>query len=110
MKLDIVFVTYNSEKWLQSNVNSILKSDYDLKNKVALYYYDNCSTDGTVDKIYELQREYGDRFSDFKVIAGTKNKGFGYGNNKAAAMGQGDYIFFLNTDTEIKEDTLKLLD
>ena len=38
MKLDIVFVTYNSEKWIDNCINSILKSKYDLKN-VSLYFY-----------------------------------------------------------------------
>ena len=32
MKFDIVFVTYNSEKWLEGCIKSILNSDYDLKN------------------------------------------------------------------------------
>ena len=49
MKFDIVFVTYNSAKWLDNCLKSILKSNYNLKN-VTLIFYDNNSSDETVSK------------------------------------------------------------
>ena len=107
MKFDVVFVTYNSKKWLKGNIESILKSDYDLKNNISLYYYDNKSTDDTLKELYNLKEKYGNRFKDFVIIEGNKNKGFGYGNNMAAKAGNSEYIFFLNTDTEVKVDTFK---
>ena len=110
MKFDIVFVTYNSKKWLKKNIESIIDSDYDLKNNVSLYYYDNKSTDDTVEELYNLKKKYGDKFNNFVVIEGNANKGFGYGNNQAAKAGNSEYVFFLNTDTEIKKDTLKELE
>ena len=110
MKFDVVFVTYNSKKWLKGNLDSILKSNYDLKENVSLYYYDNKSTDDTVNYLYELKEKYGDKFANFKIIEGRKNKGFGYGNNKAVSAGNSEYVFILNTDTEIKVDTFKELE
>ena len=109
MKLDIVFVTYNSEKWIDNCINSILKSKYDLKN-VSLYFYDNNSSDNTVKELNKIKDKNKNKFNEFKVINGFKNKGFGYGNNKGSQYGKGDYIFFLNIDTEILPDTLSKLE
>ena len=110
MKIDIVFVTYNSGKWLRGNIESILKSDFDLKNKVSLLYFDNASTDDTVKELELLKKEYGKEFKEFKITKGRKNKGFGYGNNMAAFSGNSEYLLFLNTDTELKKDTLKKIE
>ena len=43
------------------------------------------------------------------IIKGDKNLGFGVANNKAAKLGNSEYIFFLNVDTEIEKDTFKKL-
>ena len=110
MKLDIIFVTYNSKKWLDPNIKSILESDYDLKNNISLLYYDNASTDDTYNVLEELKNKYGKKFRNFKIKRGNKNKGFGYGNNRAVELGNSEYLLILNTDTEIKKDTLKKIE
>lgn len=108
MKLDIVFVTYNSSKWIDNCIKSILKSSYDLK-KVTLIFYDNASTDDTIEKINKVLKTNKSKFNDIILIESDKNKGFGYGNNVAAKYGTSPFIFFLNIDTEINIDTLENL-
>lgn len=108
MKLDIVFVTYNSSKWIDKCVNSIIASSFDLKN-VSLIFYDNNSNDDTIEKLNKVSDNYKSNFSDIIIVEGKKNKGFGYGNNEAAKYGNSPYIFFLNVDTEINTDTLEKL-
>lgn len=108
MKFDIVFVTYNSQKWLENNIQSILKSDYDLKN-ISLYYYDNNSTDNTIEILNDIKNNYANTFNEIEIIKGKKNLGFGVANNKAAKLGNSEYIFFLNVDTEVDKDTFKKL-
>ena len=109
MQFDVIFVTYNSSKWLDGCINSILKSDYDLKN-LSLYFYDNKSSDDTVKRLKEIKEKNGKLFGDFVVIEGAKNKGFGYGNNQCAKLGKSPYIFFLNIDTEVFPDTFKKIE
>ena len=110
MLIDIIFVTYKSEKWLEPNIKSIINSKYKIKSKVSLYYYDNASPDNTYKKLEKLQEKYAKYFKNFQIKKGNKNRGFGYGNNEAAKMGKSDYIFILNTDTELKEDTLSKIE
>lgn len=109
MKFDIVFVTYNSEKWIDNCINSILKSDYNLKN-ISLIFYDNNSSDNTVSSLYGIKEEYENKFNSIQILESKSNKGFGYGNNQGAKVGSSKYIFFLNIDTEINKDTLKRLE
>ena len=106
MKFDIVFVTYNSAKWLDNCLKSILKNNYNLKN-ITLIFYDNNSSDDTVSKLEKFKNDYLNKFNDFIIVEGNKNKGFGYGNNEGAKYGSSPYIFFLNVDTEINENTLQ---
>lgn len=49
------------------------------------------------------------RFPDIKTIRSEVNLGFAGGNNLALDAAVGDYLFFINNDTEILEDHLDLL-
>ena len=109
MKLDLVFVTHNSEKWISPCLASLARSRYPLHD-INIYIYDNASTDKTValcNDLYENNYRY--VFGKMKTLKSKKNVGFGMGNNLAAKEGQADYIFFLNIDTEIHVDALDIL-
>lgn len=106
MKIDIILVSYRSEKWLEQCLESILAADYD-KSQIAICLEDNGSDEETVQEIRRLQNKYRGRFGDFAVDLQQKNHGFGGGNNRAARLGHGEYLFFLNVDTRIYPDTLR---
>jgi GT2 family glycosyltransferase len=55
---------------------------------------DNASSDATVEGIQA-------RFPWVRLIASQENLGFTKGNNRGYAESRGEYIFFLNPDTEI---------
>lgn len=109
MKIDIIMVSYNSNKYIQGCIDSILTSKYNLKN-VGIYIYDNNSSDNTIELLKKNKEEYGSKFSEFQIIEGKKNLGFGRGNNIAAKKAKGDYLFFLNIDCEINKDTLSKIE
>lgn len=109
MKFDIVFVTYNSEKWIDKCVDSILKSKYNLKN-ISLLFCDNLSSDNTVSKIKDIKEKYANKFDKIEFVVSNKNRGFGCGNNEAVKLGDAPYIFFLNVDTELNQNTLEKIE
>lgn len=108
MKLDIVFVTYNSEKWIDKCIQSIIKSEYDLSN-LSLLFCDNNSSDRTVELLNKYKNDYQEVFNKFEIKESSSNLGFGRGNNLAAKLGNSEYILFLNIDTEVDVDTFKKL-
>ena len=109
MKLDLVFVTYNSEKWVAPCLASLARSRYPLQD-INIFIYDNASTDKTVALCNDLyEQTYRSVFGNVMIIKSNKNVGFGMGNNLAAREGKADFIFFLNIDTELHADALDVL-
>lgn len=106
---DIVYVSYNSEKWINACFQSWLKLDYDLK-KINIYIVDNNSTDNTVKLLEKFQLDEGHRFCTFSVIKEQKNWGFGKANNIGFSKGNSDVVCFLNIDTELFPDTFAELE
>ena len=54
--MDIIYITYNSEKWIEKCFHSLLTLDYNLK-ELKLYVVDNASRDHTVEMLKKMQEE-----------------------------------------------------
>lgn len=105
MKLDIVIVTYNSEKWLKECIQSIEEQEnFDLKN-INIYFIDNKSKDNTIKKLEEYKKK--SKLNSFNIIQNSKNTGFGQANNLGFEKGNSEYVFFLNHDTKLDKDSLE---
>lgn len=98
MNIHIIIVTYNGAEWIRKCIDSLLHSTVAVKIKVI----DNLSTDDTV-KI--LEKEY----PAVDLLKSEINLGFGKANNLLMrnAMADGaDYVFLLNQDAWVNEDTI----
>ena len=73
--MDIVFVTYNSEKWIDNCFESLAKTDLDLKT-LSIFVVDNASTDNTLNKLDAIKEKLGNIFSTFDIVKSDKNLGF----------------------------------
>jgi len=104
MKFDIVIVTYNSKKWMENCINSLEnQKDFDLKN-LNLYIVDNGSQDGTLEYIEKRAKET--TLAKIELLKTGQNLGFGKGNNFGFEKGNSEYVFFLNPDTELIDNTM----
>lgn len=97
--VSVIITTYNSSKYIQRMINSILNQDgYGLTFDIELIVVDDCSTDNTV----ELLKEY-----NLILIQNSKNSG---GPNKGRNLGlkraSGDYICIADHDDEWKKDRI----
>lgn len=103
MKILVVIVTYNGEKWMERCIGSISQSLLEADT----YVVDNNSTDGTVATIKRIN-------PNAIVFEAGKNLGFGRANNigmKYALDNGYDYVYLLNQDAWIQADTLtKMID
>ena len=107
--MDIIYVSYNSEKWIGKCFGSLLKSEYDLK-KINVRIVDNASTDHTVDALKQFQSRHGKEFGSFLIIESGQNLGFGKANNLGFLNGKDEIACFFNIDTEVYPDTLSRLE
>lgn len=102
LHFDIVLVTYNSSKWIDNCLKSLLIHD----QSITVTIVDNGSTDDTIGKL----EQYQDKFSSLTIHQNTTNLGFGAANNLGAQLSQGHYLVFLNIDTELHDtETFKKL-
>jgi len=99
MKLSVVIITYNSVKYIDSCLASIVSSDcYDPKF-VELLIFDNHSIDTTASVVSKT-------YSQLKLIVCPENLGFAGGYNKAVEHASGEWLLILNPDTKFAPDTL----
>ena len=86
--IDILMVTYNSEKWLEACVESLALSEYDLK-QVSLCFLDNCSADGTVKCLEKLKERYAEVFGGIQIERAGKKPGLWLGKQQSCHIGPG---------------------
>lgn len=109
MKMDLIYVCYNSTKWIDNCFDSVARSNYDLRD-ITVYVVDNASADNTLEKLEEAKLRHGDVFGGFHIIRSGENLGFGKANNLGFSKGSSDVVCFFNIDTELCENTLVALE
>lgn len=98
-KVFFIVLNYNGKDTIKACLDSVYKSDYPNFEVVVV---DNASRDGS----FELAKNY---FSRAHFILNEKNTGFAAGNNIAIRFALekfADYIFLLNNDATVEENTL----
>ncbi len=58
--IDILMASYNSEKYIESQINSILSQTY---NDYHIYINDDISTDNTLNILQNYKKQYNNIFS-----------------------------------------------
>ena len=101
MKIVAIVVTYNGRKWYDKCFGSLRNSSLPVKTIVI----DNASTDDTISYIKT-------NFPEIHLIESKENLGFGKANNigfRYALEKNADYVFLLNQDAWIMQDTIEKL-
>ncbi|WP_294958691.1 glycosyltransferase family 2 protein [uncultured Fibrobacter sp.] len=96
-----IIVTYNGMKWIDKCIHSVFSSSI----KSDIFVVDNASSDNTPDYIAT-------NFPQVHLVKSKKNLGFGAANNIGLqhAIDNGyDYVYLLNQDAWVKEDTFEKL-
>jgi GT2 family glycosyltransferase len=96
--VSIIVLNYNSKQYLPACFESLSKINYP-RERYEILMPDNASSDGSVEFI---SRE----FPRVTILPYNKNYGFAEANNRAAAEAKGEYIAFLNPDTEVDKNWL----
>ena len=100
MDVSIIIVNYNTKKLTSDCINSIYEKTTGIRFEVIVV--DNNSSDGSQDLF----------FFDFRIkfVEAGENLGFGKANNKGVEIASGKYVFFLNSDTILVNNAVKLFD
>lgn len=96
IKCSVIIINYRTKELTADCIDSVFGHFRSVPFEVILI--DNDSADGSVDF-------FRNRFGDsIELIANDHNAGFGKANNIAAQKAEGEFLFFLNSDTIITSD------
>jgi N-acetylglucosaminyl-diphospho-decaprenol L-rhamnosyltransferase len=92
MELSIIIVNWNSKDYVRKCLDSILAETRDLDYEIIVI--DSASFDGCAEMIQA-------HFPEVRFIQSQENLGFSRANNVAFQATSGEYLLFLNPDTEV---------
>lgn len=98
MDVSIIIINYNTKDLIKNCINSILLKTFGVKVEVIVV--DNSSTDGS-------QQMIKNEFCNVILIESNENLGFGKANNLGAKRAKGKYLFLLNSDTILLNNSIK---
>ncbi len=99
LKLSIIIPCFNCEKTVQEAVESIYRQGL---TEFEVIMVDDKSTDSTYQKMVELSNTH----PNIKIFSNEKNLGGGATRNKAVNLTENEYIFCLDSDDILGENTL----
>lgn len=96
--ISIILPVYNTEKYLERCINSIVNQSY---NDLEIIIIDDGSTDGSA----RICDEWREKDSRIKVIH-KQNEGVSVARNTGLEISKGDFIFFIDSDDYINNNYL----
>lgn len=105
-EVSIIIVNYNTKDITRACLDSLKK--WSEGGRWEIIMVDNGSTDGSLDMLGKLKKE-DPFFAEMKLILNKSNLGFAKANNKGIKAAKGKYILLLNSDTEIRQDSIQTM-
>lgn len=97
--ISVIVPVYRTEKYIRNSINSLLSqtfSDYE----VILV------DDGSPDDCPGICDDYAKKYANFRVVH-KKNAGLGRARNTGLELANGSYVYYLDSDDTIQEDTFE---
>ncbi len=99
MDVSIIIVNYNTKELIKNCIKSIYQYTNDIEFEIIVS--DNGSTDGSIEMLKS-------EFPNVILIENNANLGFGKANNNGLRIAKGKYIFYLNSDTVLLNNAVKI--
>lgn len=108
MIVSVIIPVYNVEKFIYRCLQSVINQDCD-GFCIECVLVDDASPDKSMDIVQEIIKNYRGNTVSFIVLHHNVNKGLSVARNTGTMAATGDYVFYLDSDDHILENTLKRL-
>lgn len=101
--IDIIMPVYNSEKYIQNTVKSVLNQTYKYWRLIII---DDASTDNTIQILYKLYRKHRNK-KKIIILKNEVNKGQAFSRNLGLKYSKSKLVSFLDSDDFWAKNKLK---
>lgn len=105
MKLSIIIPIYNVELYIESCLLSVLNQSNLDDTEIILI--DDCGTDNSMNIVEKIVKENPDH-TNISILRHTQNQGLSAARNTGIKYAKGEYVFFLDSDDELPENTINI--
>lgn len=98
MKISIVIPIYNVSAYVESCLESVRKQPY---KDLEIILVDDCGTDNSMEIIRGYLKNH--NLGEVRIIHHTHNRGLSAARNTGLGAATGDYVYFLDSDDELKD-------
>lgn len=103
-QITVIIPTFNSQETIADTLDSIKKQSF--KGKIEIICIDDCSKDETVEVIKTYRQKNN---LQIKILEQPTNLRQGAARNRGLKEAHGEYVFFLDSDDFIDENTFEVL-
>ena len=100
IEVSIIIINYNTFSLTCNCIQSVIEFTSGIIFEIILV--DNNSSECSADLFF-------DKFPNIKLLKSSSNLGFSKGNNLGIAQAEGEYLLLLNSDTELTENSIKII-
>lgn len=90
-KLSVIIAVYNTEKYVEKCLDSLLNQTYE---NIELVVINDCSTDGSL----KILKKYAKNNNNIVLIDNKENRGLSYSRNVGLEKSTGEYIGYIDSD------------
>lgn len=104
IKVSIIIPVFNVAEYVENCLLSVFNQSY---NNIETIIIDDCGTDKSMEIVNDFIINH--KNMNIKIIKHEKNKGLSAARNTGLKESSGDYIFFLDSDDSINNNSIELL-
>lgn len=101
-RISIIIPVYNVERYVERCLLSVVNQSY--KNLECIIV-DDCSPDNSMQIVKSFMEKYMLK-ENFKIVIHITNKGLSAARNSGIRKATGDYVFFLDSDDELPQNSI----
>jgi len=105
MKISIIIPVYNVELYIERCILSVLNQTY---QDIEIILIDDCGRDNSMTIAQQIIDNHPKKY-ETHILRHEKNQGLSESRNSGIRAANGNYLFFLDSDDELPNDSLQFL-